>query len=73
LKLLSESATAKLQAFRDATTAHVPGCPLLVSAKDLSGHISDVDPKYPSTVSRQFALLPALAKSASPAKMKRIN
>jgi azurin len=46
LKLLSDSATAKLQAFRDATTAHVPGYPLLVSAKDLSDHISGVDPKY---------------------------
>jgi hypothetical protein len=46
LKLLSDSATAKLQGFRDATTAHVPGYPLLVSAKDLSDHISNVDPKY---------------------------
>jgi hypothetical protein len=47
LKLLSDSGTAKLQAFRDSTARHVPGYPMLVSAKDLSDHIADVDPKYP--------------------------
>jgi hypothetical protein len=46
LKLLSDDATAKLTAFHDATVAHAPGYPLLVSATDLSGHISAVDPKY---------------------------
>ena len=56
LKLLSDSAAAKLQVFRDAATAHVPGYPLLVSAKDLSDHISSVDPNYPPGISLATAV-----------------
>ena len=50
LATLTDSATAKLQAFRAATAAHTPGYPLLVAATDLSGHVTAVDPKYPPGV-----------------------
>jgi hypothetical protein len=46
LNLLSASAMAKLQAFRDAEAAHVAGYPQLVAAKDLSDQIALADPKF---------------------------
>jgi hypothetical protein len=46
LKQLTDTGTAKLQAFQEATKARQPGYPLLVTAKDLSGRVTTVDPKY---------------------------
>lgn len=47
LKTLCDTAAAKLQAFRDATTAHNHGYALLVSARDLSNQVTSIDSKYP--------------------------
>lgn len=46
LKLLVDTASAKLKAFQEAIVAHGTGYPLLVSAKDLSDHVADIDSKY---------------------------
>ena len=46
LKLLSDTAAAKLSTFQDATKARKPGISLLLSAKALSDHISAIDPRY---------------------------
>jgi hypothetical protein len=46
LKILCDAASAKLKAFQDATRGKTKGYPLLVSAKDLSDHVTAVDPKY---------------------------
>jgi hypothetical protein len=46
LKLLTDTASAKLKSFQEATAAHGKGYPLLVSAEELSDHVTDVDPKY---------------------------
>jgi hypothetical protein len=56
LKLLSDSASAKLQAFRDAASTHVAGYSMLVSAKDLSDQISFVDPADAAGVSLAAAV-----------------
>jgi tetratricopeptide (TPR) repeat protein len=46
LKIQCDNASAKLQAFRDAAHARRHGYPLLVSAKDLSDHVTSIDSKY---------------------------
>jgi hypothetical protein len=56
LKLLADTASADLAAFRAAIAAHTPGYPLLVSATDLSGHISAIDPKYAPGVTLAVAV-----------------
>ena len=56
LKLLSDDATAKLHLFQDATKARKPGYDLLVSAKDLSDHVTAVDPQYPPGVALAAAM-----------------
>jgi len=46
LKILCDNASAKLKAFQDATRGKTKGYPLLVSARDLSDHVTTIDPKY---------------------------
>ena len=53
MKLIADNAAAKLQVFKDAMAAHKQGYPLLVSAKDLSGRVVGVDPKYAPGVTVQ--------------------
>jgi hypothetical protein len=51
LKIVADVATADDQAYRDALNAHSSGYAKLVTAKDLSDHITVVDPKFqPGTV-----------------------
>jgi hypothetical protein len=71
LKTVTDSASAKLQGFRDATAAHTAGYPLLVAAKDLSDHVTAVDPKYApgvalaSSVGTDIHALDAVAQTAA--------
>jgi hypothetical protein len=46
LKILCDNASAKLKAYQDATRGKTKGYPLLVSAKDLSDHVTAIDPKF---------------------------
>jgi hypothetical protein len=56
LKILSDNASVKLKAFQEAMRAKTKGYPLLVSAKDLSDHVTAIDSKYPPGVSLATAV-----------------
>ncbi len=56
LKILSDNASAKLKAFQEATRAKTKGYPLLVSAKDLSDHVTMIDGKYPPGLALALAV-----------------
>ena len=46
LKTLCDAGSTKLKAFQDAVQTKTHGYPLLVSAKDLSDHVTMIDSKY---------------------------
>jgi hypothetical protein len=56
LKILCDNASTKLKGFQDATHAKTKGYPLLVSAKDLSDHVTGIDAKYPPGVTLAAAV-----------------
>ncbi len=71
LKILCDNGSVKLKEFQDATRAKTHGYPLLVSAKDLSDHVTAVDAKYPpgltlaSAVSAETKVLDATVQAAN--------